>query len=241
MEAILWNSLSSIVYCGSPLVGHCLRGGYRYYHCRGTYPTASRNKICNARYIKADRLESVVWGKVRSVLANPELLLNEVRKQTEGEQQQVSAGTLDQEIKELNRKIKGYDGQERRLMSVLRLDVVKSDIVLDELNQMKKERAADVIRLFNLNKMRDNIEKMVDMEAHLKELCARIVPDLENCTYQDKRDAFAYLDLKIKATPEGVDIKGYLDPSMIKGDSCLLTIGQTWALPHAGSYRCPLA
>jgi hypothetical protein len=34
----------------------------------------------------------VVWEKVKSVLANPELLLNEVRKQTEAEQQQVSAG-----------------------------------------------------------------------------------------------------------------------------------------------------
>lgn len=27
-------------YCGSPLVGSCLRGQYRYYHCRGAYPTA---------------------------------------------------------------------------------------------------------------------------------------------------------------------------------------------------------
>ena len=89
----------------------------------------------------------MVWGKVKSVLAHPELLLNEVRKQTDAEHQQVSAGTLDQEIKALNRKIKGYEGQERRLMSVLRLDVVKSDIVLDELNQMKKEQETDKKRL----------------------------------------------------------------------------------------------
>ena len=168
-------------YCGSPLVGHCLRGGYRYYHCRGTYPTASRSKICNARYIKADWLESVVWEKVKSVLANPELLLNEVRKQTEAEQQEVSTGTLEQEIKALNRKIKGYDGQERRLMSVLRLDVVKTDIVLDELNQMKKEQEADKKRLSSLTQTKSYIEKMIDLEAHLKQLCADIAPDLAGC------------------------------------------------------------
>jgi site-specific DNA recombinase len=138
-------------------------------------------------------------------------------------------GTLDQEIKALNRKIKGYDGQERRLMSVLRLDVVKSDIVLDELNQMKKEQEADNKRLSSLTQTKNYIEKMIDLEVHLKQLCADIAPDLDNCTYQDKRNAYTYLDLKIVATPEGADIKGYLDSSSIKTDSCLPTIGQTWA------------
>jgi site-specific DNA recombinase len=123
-------------------------------------------------------------------------------------------------------------------MSVLRLDVVKADIVLDELNQMKKELESDKNKLSSLNKTKNNIEKMVDTEAHLKQLCAKIAPDIDNCTYQDKRDAYTYLDLKVVATPEGADIKGYLDPSLIKDDSCLLTIGQTWALPHVNSYPC---
>ena len=51
--------------------------------------------------------------------------------------------------------------------------------------------------------------------------------DLDNCTNQDKKDVYTYLDLKVAATPEGVDIKGYLDSSVISGDSCLLTTGQT--------------
>ena len=67
------------------------------------------------------------------------------------------------------------------------------------------------------------------MEANLKELCARIVPDLDNCTNNDKKDAYAYLDLKVKATTEGADIKGFLDPSVLKTGSCLLTTGQTSA------------
>ncbi|MFC2045804.1 hypothetical protein ACFLUH_03905 [Chloroflexota bacterium] len=53
------------------------------------------------------------------------------------------------------------------------------------------------------------------------------MPDLDNCTNRDKKYAYTYLDLKIKATTEGADIKGYLDPSVIKSDSCLLTIAQT--------------
>jgi len=79
------------------------------------------------------------------------------------------------------------------------------------MNQMKKEREADEKRLASLTQTKENIDKMVDMESNLKELCARIVPDLDNCTNQDKKDAYTYLDLKVKATPEGADIKGYLD------------------------------
>lgn len=88
-------------------------------------------------------MEEAVWKKVKQVLSNPELLLAEVSKQTESEQDKLSNGNLDHEIKKLTRKLKNYKGRERRLMSVLRLDVVSSDVVLDELNQMKKERELD--------------------------------------------------------------------------------------------------
>jgi len=62
---------------------------------------------------------------------------------------------------------------------------------------------------------------MVDMETHLKDLCARIAPDINKRTYQGKKDVYTYLDLTIIATPEGADIKGFLDPSVIKTSSCL--------------------
>ena len=55
---------------------------------------------------------------------------------------------------------------------------------------------------------------MVDMESHIKELCARIVPELDNCTYQDKNDAFTYLDLKVTATAESANIKGVIDSNL---------------------------
>jgi site-specific DNA recombinase len=50
---------------------------------------------------------------------------------------------------------------------------------------------------------------------------------VDHCTNQEKKDAYAYLDLKVTATPEYADIKGFLDSSLIKDDSCVLTIAQT--------------
>jgi len=216
-------------YCGSQLVGACLSKRYRYYQCRGTRPTASRDKICDARYIKADWLENVVWEKVKSVLSQPEILLAEAKGIIKEEETQASLGTLEKEIKSLQRKLKRYHGQERRLMGVLRLELATPDIVLDELNQMKKERTIDEKRLAALEQAKNNLDKMMDMEDSLKELCSRIIPELDNCNNQDKKDAFTYLDLKVKATPESAEIKGFLDTGVIQSNSSLLTIGQTSA------------
>ena len=70
-------------------------------------------------------------------------------------------------------------------------------------------------------------------------MCARIVLDIDNCTNQDKKDAYTYLDLKITATPEGADIKGYLAPGVIKADSCLLTTAQTSGYQLVWTKRYP--
>ncbi len=201
--------------CGSPLVGSCLKGIYRYYKCRGTYPTANREKTCNAHYIKADWLENKVWEYVKGVLRDPDTLIKEVRDNVEAAQEQFANSNLEQDIRTLIRKLKGYAGQERRLMGALRMEGVTPDIVLDEINQMKKEREADQSRLDNLTKAKANIARAGDFEENLKKLCERIIPDIENCNNEDKKDSYTYLDLKVKATPKGADIKGYLDPSVL--------------------------
>jgi len=70
----------------------------------------------------------------------------------------------------------------------------------------------------------------------INELCDRIVPDLCNCTNRDERDACTYLDLEIRATQEGADIKGYVQPK-------LLTTAQTsgYLSSHAYRYLIPFA
>jgi site-specific DNA recombinase len=55
------------------------------------------------------------------------------------------------------------------------------------------------------------------------------VPNLDSCTNADKKDAYGYLDLKVGATVEGANIKGYLDPSV-------LTTEQTSGCMCIGAY-----
>jgi site-specific DNA recombinase len=70
-------------HCGSPLVGSFMNHRFRYYHCRGTYDTAAREKVCNAKYIRADFLENEVWKKIRQALEKRENALAGINEQIE--------------------------------------------------------------------------------------------------------------------------------------------------------------
>jgi hypothetical protein len=113
-------------------------------------------------------------------------------------------------------------------MQAFKLGFTK-DVILDEMNQTKKEKKADEERLAALIQTKENIAKMTDYESKVKELCARIAPDLDNCNNQDKKDAYIYLDLKVVAKPEGVDIKGYLKPGLFQPESSVSVTGQSSA------------
>ncbi|GAI90943.1 unnamed protein product, partial [marine sediment metagenome] len=90
-------------YCGSPLIGSCLNRKVLYYHCRGTYPTSARKAICKARYIRAEMLEALVWDKVKAILLSPDVVMAELKRQSDDG---VGGAQLDKESKVIKRRLK---------------------------------------------------------------------------------------------------------------------------------------
>ena len=220
-------------YCGSPLVGSYMNHRIRYYHCRGTYPTATRQRICDARYIRADYLEDVTWNGIKKVLSEPEIVLAGISEQLESERA-VPGTSLDEEIQKLKRRLKSYDPQEKRLIQMLRYEEVTQDILLDEINRLKKERESDKQQLENYMFTRERIANLQKAELQLKDYCQRLHSNLDNATYHDKREILEMLAIKVTATPERIDVHGIIPiedtPTQTSGDSLgLLTTGQTSA------------
>lgn len=219
-------------YCGSPLVGSFMNHRYRYYHCRGTYPTAARGKICNAPYIQADNLEDTVWEKVKEVLENPQLILAELQHQVEEQHSQVDEElSLDKEIAKLKRRINNYDSEEKRLIKLFRYGEIDENRILDELNQLKKDRKAEEEKLAQCAGTKERLANLVEAEIKLNEYCERVRQNLAECSLELKRLALDALDIQVTVTPERVDIKGVIpiDITTAQAPSNILTTGQTWA------------
>ena len=115
---------------------------------------------------------------------------------------------------------------------MLRYKEVTQNIVLDEINQLKKERESDKQELESYIFTRERIASLKKAELQLKDYCQRLHKDLDNATYQDKRVILEMLAIKVTATPEQINIQGIIPleitSTQMSGDSpSLLTTART--------------
>jgi len=217
-------------YCGNPLVGSYLNHSYRYYHCRGTYPTATRGRICNALYIRADNLEEVVWGKVKEVLEDPNRVLAELQRQYSEHHGQTDAmPSLDKEIVKLKRRRSHYDTQEKRLMRLFRYGELDESLILDELRKVKEERQANEEELYTCSRTKEHLASLAKAKIRLDGFCDKVRQNLAGCSFEVKRLALDALGIQVTATPERIDIQGTIPIDLGQTPPSLLTTGQTSA------------
>jgi len=218
--------------CDSPVVGACLSRKHRYYHCRSTSPTAVKGKTCNARYIRADYIEEVVWRNVREVLKNPEVIVAEIKRQADEQSKQpLQESDYKKGITKLERKLRNYEEQERQLISLLRHGEVTKDYVLDEINRLKNECQADEEELQKLKETKAKLSHIADAEIKLNEFCQRVRQNLDNANIQDKRLALEALDIRVTASTQSIDIKGIIPVEFptLPSSADVTTIAQTSA------------
>lgn len=69
---------------------------------------------------------------------------SEIKKQSEALRMQSDNGSLDKDIKCLQRQLKDYDNQEERLVKALQFGAFTENVVLDSINQLKNDRQSTV-------------------------------------------------------------------------------------------------
>ena len=189
--------------CGSPVVGSQLNRRYRYYRCRATVPTTVRPATCRARYIPADPLEEIVWGQVRQVVENPELVLDKLRQQLAG-----MGGGLDEEIARLGREIRHCRDQERRLVTLYMYGEIDDDYIRSHSGPLKSQREGYEAELRRLEQQNAEQLDLEQAEAQLTVFCHRIKNGIAKEDHDGKRAVFSAFRVKVEATREQAVIKG---------------------------------
>lgn len=154
--------------CGSPIGGTTLNHKYRYYQCRGARPTASRGKICDAGYIKADHLEEEVWRQVIVMMTSPNTIL---RKLTDKDQQKPDniALQLTKQIDQVRKKIKSYTSREKNLYDLMSHESVTKEYVLESISKLRQDRVSDERLLKSLIEQRRDTSRSKNLSLQLSE------------------------------------------------------------------------
>jgi site-specific DNA recombinase len=160
--------------CGSSVSGTTLDGKYRYYKCQGSVATATRGKICDGKYIKADDLEMPIWNKFIEMLTSPITVLTLLTDigsiERQKSKQSNTSQVLDKQIKNLRRKLKAYPAKEKTLYSLLTQESITKEYVLDEVNKLKKNLSKDQKELDSLLSNRKQSTNDDDISVKLSEL-----------------------------------------------------------------------
>jgi len=220
--------------CGKPMVGHCLNKKYRYYQCSSARPHENTEKICQAKYVRANELEATVWEKTRETISNPELILNEIQNQLAKVSGQGNLQTIDADIQGLETSLSGYERRKENLLEAMELGVFSKDEILDRLNKLKRLRQDDETKLNDLRKMKDNMAGLTDAKIKLGELYDGVLENLHDCTPPLKRQLFDALDLKVYASTESVEIRGIIPlelPTIEQTSACLTTDAYSYLIP----------
>jgi site-specific DNA recombinase len=196
-------------YCGNFLVGTCLNKQFRYYHCSRTYKTSVRPATCKAGYVHAREIEDVVWSKVREVIEHPDVVLADLKRRIESRKNgdKYNVEKTEKEISEINRRLKEFGNQEKRLVKLYSLGKIDDEAISEELTHLNNNKQDDQMRLAQLTASREIIPDLDSVEAQLQDFSQKVRIGLDNCDLKTKRLALDILDVQVIATPEKMTIK----------------------------------
>ena len=90
--------------------------------------------------------------------------------------------SIDTEIKELEKAIKKYGQRRINLFEAMELGEFDKDEVLNRLNNIKRLRYEDELRLNDLLRAREHIASLADAEIKLNQIYDRVLENLQYAT-----------------------------------------------------------
>jgi len=165
---------------------------YEYYECPFKNKILSAEK-CPNRTWKREELDRLLWDKIETLLAQPEVVLVGL-KAVESDSAQVDH--FEQELADVEAKLKELDEQQKKLL-IQSLMGFPEELVIKENQKFNGDRAVLLERKAELEaKIEQTQQATVDLD-NIKLACEMVSQNLGTLTYEDKRLAIEALDIKV--------------------------------------------
>ena len=175
--------------------------------------------------MRADRLDSLVWGLVVDPLQKQDVLAKELHHHLE-----TGDGHLGEELVRLRREIADLKGQQRRFLEQRQKDFIDQDILESQIGPLKglcddKERTLRTLK--EHQRQRDDA---ANAEQRITDFCRKLSERLPALDFEGKRSTLAAFGVKALATPVDLSVTVSVDPNVT-------TIEQTLGSPLAATVR----
>jgi site-specific DNA recombinase len=205
--------LRALVSCGAcqrACMG-CARRQLRYYMCigKGNPVVVGRDTKCRSRYIPATQLDTLVWQDLCTLLQQPDLIHDALRRAQAGD-------WLPQEVQARRdglRKAQAHLDQQLERLTTAYLDHI---IPLDEYRRRRRDieqrQQSFDTQIRHLEAQAAHQANLAALSASIEDFCTRVQAGLDNATFAQKRQLVELLVDRVVVTNEDVEIR-YVIPT----------------------------
>ena len=197
--------------CGHPYVGHVQaknikgkRYEYRRYECTGRYKYTIPFGTCTNKSWSADKLEFLVWEKVEHIIANPEVIINEIERQR---QESDKSGVLKNELKHVERHLKALKREQEELLRWALKGFPEDTIVLEN-KRINEKRESLKAQKAELESQIESSQEATINVPKLERLVELIRQEIANQDFETRRLAMEMLNIKVWLDEYSIEITG---------------------------------
>jgi site-specific DNA recombinase len=192
--------------CSESIVRNGKRQSRRRYSCIGKMKIHMPLGRCSNKGWSADKLERIVWDKLKEFMSQPELILSELGKQRQNADR---LGTLETEKLQVERQLKGVERQQQQLLRWALKDFPEDQVVAEnrKLNKAKEDLIAQKAKIET--QFLASREAVVSVPK-LQSLVELVQVRMGELDYESKREVLNMLDVTVRLDGQNVEITGVI-------------------------------
>src|SRR5574337_294451 len=198
--------LRRLVRCGE--CGYKMTGAFRnkhaYYMCKSgrNLLITHRETACTCRSVRQDRLDEVVWQKVKQLLENPEIIIEQYRRQKDI----ALCGGTQKQCQKLEQQIQTHQKQIQRLIDAYQMEVITLEdlgVRKSSLEQKISQLQEQIKNLKVTEKKEMDYKKLFD---NIETFCDTVKRGINNASFEDKRKIVELIVEEVIVTDGKVEI-----------------------------------
>ena len=163
----------------------------------------------DCRYMRADDLEALVWGKVVGTIKDPAVLIAHLQHRLE-----TGDGDLGARMADLEREIADLKGRQRRPIELRQTDMVDQEVLETQLGLVKAlcdEKEASLKLLGEQQRQRDDVAEAAE---RISGYCERLAQTVDELDFDGQHALLAAFGVRVEATRDDVSITVVVDPNV---------------------------
>ena len=175
----------------------------QYYYCFGRM----LKKGCLMRWVRKDRLDPLVWNKIKEIVKNPALIRKAIIEKEK--RSGPTNAALKKDIKGIDKKIKDCESERQKILRIYRKGIIGEGDFVNQIKELQEEKDA-------LDQQRKEIELRIESQVYIEDslkslenFARKSQERIDNLNFEERRELIKLLVRRVIVKEDGgvVDVE----------------------------------